>query len=146
MGKIKFGLKAAGDLPVGRMVASQLRHPGVMVPLVASGTALTWGEVKGWTVPLVVAVILLVVLVVWRLTWPASFHRFVFLRIKAWYRRWLVYSPRWWFWMGRLGLSLTDEVTEWIVRPRILKVRSSDCMDSLLLDLPIGIVPSQVAE
>ncbi|TDD16419.1 cell division protein FtsK [Kribbella turkmenica] len=146
MGKIKTGRKAAGDFPFGRMVASQLRHPGVMLPLLGAPALAVYGVMQGWTRPLIGAGVLVVVLAVWAMRWRVSFRNQVIYRVKAWYRRWFRYAPRWWFWMGRLGLSVTDEMTGWILRPRIVKVRSTGCIDSLLLDLPLGVRVDQVAE
>jgi S-DNA-T family DNA segregation ATPase FtsK/SpoIIIE len=137
--KVKFGRKAAGDFPLGRMVASQVRHPGVMVPVLGAPAVAVYGETQGWTGPILVGVALVLVLAVWALWWRVSFRNQVVYRAKAWYRRWFRYAPRWWFWMGRLGLSVTDEMTGWILRPRILKVRSTGCIDSVLLDLPLGV-------
>ncbi len=144
--KVKFGRKAAGDFPVGRMVASQLRHPGVMVPLLGVPALAVYVHREGWLWPLVAAGVVAVVVTVWWLKWPASLRNVVGYRVKAWYRRWFRYAPRWWFWMGRLGLSVTDEMTGWILRPRILKVRSTGCIDSLLLDLPLGVRTEHVME
>lgn len=146
MGKIKTGRKAAGDFPFGRMAASQLRHPGVMLPLLGTPALAVYGVTQGWTRPLIGAGVLVAILAVWALVWRPSFYNHVVYRVKAWYRRWFRYAPRWWFWMGRLGLSVTDEMTGWILRPRILKVRSTGCIDSLLLDLPLGVRTDQVME
>lgn len=144
--KVKFGRKAAGDFPIGRMVAAQLRHPGVMVPVLAVPALAVYVHRSGWLWPLIAAGVVAVVLVVWGWKWPASLRNVVGYRVKAWWRRWFWYAPRWWFWMGRLGLSVTDEMTSWILRPRILKVRSTGCVDSLLLDLPLGVRVEHVAE
>ncbi len=146
MGKIKSGRKAAGDFPLGRMLASQLRHPGVMIPLLGVPALWWYGATQGWTRPIIGAGVLAGFLVAWALWWRASFRNQVVYRVKAWYRRWFCYAPRWWFWMGRLGLSVTDEMTSWILRPRILKVRSTGCVDSVLLDLPLGVRTEQVME
>ncbi|GAB3829702.1 FtsK/SpoIIIE domain-containing protein [Kribbella italica] len=144
--KVKFGKKATGDFPGGRMAASLLRHPGVMGPLLGVPALVVFGQREGWMLPLVVAGALAVVLVAWGLKSPASLRNVVGYRVKGWSRRWFRYAPRWWFWMGRLGLSVTDEMTGWILRPRILKVRSTGCIDSLLLDLPLGVRADQVVE
>ncbi len=142
----KTGRKAAGDFPLGRMVASQLRHPGVMLPPLGLAALGWYGVTQGWTRPLIGAGVLAVALLVWALWWRVSFCNQVVYRVKAWYRRWFRYAPRWWFWMGRLGLSVTDEMAGWILRPRILKVRSTGCIDSVLLDLPLGVRTDQVMQ
>ncbi|MEV4266383.1 FtsK/SpoIIIE domain-containing protein [Kribbella sp. NPDC049584] len=128
------------------MIASQLRHPGVMLPLLGASALGVYGVTQGWTRPLIGTSVLVAILAVWALAWRASFRNHVVYRVKAWYRRWFRYAPRWWFWMGRLGLSVTDEMTGWILRPRILKVRSTGCIDSVLLDLPLGVRTDQVME
>lgn len=145
MGKIKWGRKASGDFPAGRMLASGLRHPGVMLPLLMIAAVSYWGTVKGWTVPILAGLVIATGLGLWRWRWPRPFTRQVSMRFRAWRRRWFRYAPMWWFWMGRLSLSVTDENTGWIIRPRILKVRSTECTDSLLIKLPTGMVPDQVA-
>jgi S-DNA-T family DNA segregation ATPase FtsK/SpoIIIE len=144
--KVKFGRKAAGDFPLGRMIASQVRHPGVMLPLLGGPALAVYVHREGWFWPLVAAGVLALVLAVWAWRSPASLRNVVGYRVKAWYRRWFRYAPRWWLWMGRLGLSVTDEMTGWILRPRILKVRSTGCIDSLLLDLPLGVRAAHVIE
>jgi len=144
--KVKEGRKATGDFPHGRMLASLLRHPGVMVPLLLVPTVMVYGFTRGWAGPIGLAGLLVAVLAGWAMWWRISFRNQVVYRVKAWYRRWFFYAPRWWFWMGRLGMSVTDEMTGWILRPRILKVRSTGCVDSILLDLPLGVRTTQVAD
>ncbi|MGZ0150374.1 FtsK/SpoIIIE domain-containing protein [Kribbella sp. WER1] len=146
MGKIKQGKKAAGGVPAVRMVASVLRYPGVMLPILFAGLVAWWGRSHGWVWVIVTGLLLGLLLGVWRWRRPESFRRLVAWRVKAWWRRWFVYAPRWWWWMGRFGLSIMTEVREWIVRPRILKVQSNASTDSLLLDLPDGITPKDVAD
>jgi S-DNA-T family DNA segregation ATPase FtsK/SpoIIIE len=142
--RIKTGYKASGNLPTARLLLSVLRHPGLMGPLFGLGVAAWWLNRSGWAWPTVSTVFALVVLGVWRWRWPATFSHLVGLRLRAWGRRWFRYAPLWWFWMGRLGLSLTDEQTGWIVRPRLVKVVCSPCTDSLLIALPTGMVPDLV--
>ncbi|TDO62589.1 S-DNA-T family DNA segregation ATPase FtsK/SpoIIIE [Kribbella sp. VKM Ac-2571] len=146
MGKIKTGRDAAGGVPVVRMLASQLRHPGVMLPILLVGFVAWWGFSHGWAWIITAGGLLVLVLGVWRWRRPDSFRRLVWWRVKAWWRRWFTYAPSWWWWMGRFGLSIKTEVREWIVRPRIVKVRSNASTDSLLLELPDGITPGDVAD
>lgn len=146
MGKIKEGRKASGGVPVVRLLASLLRYPGVMGPLLLAGFGVWWCRSYGWAWAVSTGLVLGSILGMWRLRRPESFRRLVGWRVKAWWRRWFVYAPRWWWWMGRFGLSIKTEVREWIVRPRIIKVRSNASTDSLLLDLPDGITPGDVTE
>ncbi|TCC11273.1 FtsK/SpoIIIE domain-containing protein [Kribbella soli] len=146
MGKIKTGRDAAGGVPVVRMLASLLRYPGVMGPLLLTGFTAWWGLSHTWAHIIATGIVLGLVLGVWRLRRPQSFQRLVWWRVKAWWRRWFTYAPNWWWWMGRFGLSIKTEVRGWIVRPRIIKVRSNASTDSLLLDLPDGITPADIAD
>jgi S-DNA-T family DNA segregation ATPase FtsK/SpoIIIE len=90
MGKIKTGRKAAGGVPVVRMLASLLRYPGVMVPLLLAGFVAWWGLSHGWAWVITAGVLLGLVLSGWRWRRPESFRRFVGWRVKAWWRRWFV--------------------------------------------------------
>jgi S-DNA-T family DNA segregation ATPase FtsK/SpoIIIE len=63
---------------------------------------------------------------------------------RQWWRRWFRYGLLWPFWMGRCGLTLTDEKTHKVVRPSLVKVRCTPSVDRLLLQLPAGFKPDNV--
>lgn len=127
-----------------RVVWMALRRPGLSGPLALLALLALAGYRVGWLLP---ATIVLVVGtgfgVWWRLHRP-SFSRWVARRSRQWWRRWFRYGLLWPFWMGRCGLSITDEKSAKPVRPRLLKVRCTPSVDRLLLRLPAGFKPDDV--
>jgi S-DNA-T family DNA segregation ATPase FtsK/SpoIIIE len=90
--------------------------------------------------PLIAAGSVLLVVIVWRLAHPASFSRLVLPRWRAWWRRWLIYAPRWPRLARRHRLVVRDG--ENLDRSRLRKVRCTPAVDRLLIRIPAGLAPA----
>lgn len=116
------------------LVGFAVRHP-VLVSVPAALVALWW--VAGfWPVAAAVTA-LVVLLVVWRWRLPVSFYRHV---VSAW-RRVRVYGHRWRPVMVTCGLATLFDDHEYL--PVLRKVRSTRCVDQVLVQLMTGQCPER---
>jgi S-DNA-T family DNA segregation ATPase FtsK/SpoIIIE len=145
------------------------------VPVLAAATWLQWfsgwplDTLRHLTLAGLCTLILL--LLAWRLGWPTSFDDGPGAAVGIVWRRWFVYGPRWETWAIRHGLVVRvgpperhaqamappgarsgphTPGPEWMgwaeVDPaRLVRVRTAPGMDRLLLDLPAGLTPADVA-
>lgn len=66
--------------------------PALSLPLAAcAGVGYRWGSSSG----IAAVLVFLVLLMVWRLTWPRGFRRFISGRVRARWRSWAVYRKQW---------------------------------------------------
>ncbi|CUU61096.1 DNA segregation ATPase FtsK/SpoIIIE, S-DNA-T family [Parafrankia irregularis] len=117
-----------------------LRFPRTMFAVLS---ALLLVDRVGWVLPLLLACLLALSALVWRLAHPGSYRLWLGLRLRSWWLRWTRYSPRWGRLMRAHALTVkpTEEVEAW---PRILRVRSTGAADSLLLRLRDGQAPEDL--
>ncbi|OHV34493.1 hypothetical protein BBK14_15365 [Parafrankia soli] len=117
-----------------------LRYPRTMLAVLS---ALLLIDRVGWVLPLLLACLLLLSALVWRLAHPESFRVWLGLRLRSWWLRWTRYAPRWGKLMRAHDLTVapTAEVEAW---PRILRVRTTGVTDSLLLRLRDGQSPEDL--
>ena len=127
-----------------RAVWMALRRPSLSLPALVLAGVLAWGYRIGWLLPATLGIVVATILGIWRRLHRSSYRRWVGIRLRQWRRRWFRYGALWPFWMGRCGLSISDERTGKAVRPRLLKVRCTASVDRLLLRLPAGFKPDDV--
>lgn len=127
-----------------RVVWLALRRPSLSLPLLAAGLLTLWVYRTGWVLPATVTTLCEALLATWRRAHRSTFDRFVGRPVRQWWRRWFRYGLLWRFWMGRCGLSITDERTGNAVRPRLLRVKCTPSVDRLLLRLPAGFKPDDL--
>ncbi|WP_019874376.1 FtsK/SpoIIIE domain-containing protein [Sporichthya polymorpha] len=112
--------------------------------------------------PAALALCLLTVVVVWRLVFTHSWRSQVRPRLQAWWARWYRYGPRWRTLCERHGLFVRDVMEprgtlldptkpapvprSRLVRARLRKVVWSPTTERLLVELPDGMAPSDVAK
>jgi S-DNA-T family DNA segregation ATPase FtsK/SpoIIIE len=152
-----------------------IRHPRLTVSLTVTGlmTAGWVRWFSGWPLDtlrhltLAGVCVLVLLLLAWRLGWPTSFDDGPGAAAGVVWRRWFVYGPRWETWAIRHGLvvrisgperratAMTSPGVdvagpEWmgwaqVDLARLIRVRTAPGMDRLLLALPAGLTPADVA-
>ncbi len=144
LAQVVWWLVRAALVATARTVWIGFRRPGLSLPALALAALAVLGVRLGWLLPATVAVVVATLLGAWWRLHRPSFSRWVGLRVRQWWRRWFRYGALWPFWMGRCGLTLTDEKTRKTVRPALVKVRCTPSVDRLLLRLPAGFKPDDV--
>jgi S-DNA-T family DNA segregation ATPase FtsK/SpoIIIE len=113
--------------------------------------------------PAALALTLLTVVVVWRLAFTTSWRSRVRPRLQAWWARWFRYGLRWRTLCDRHGLFVRDVIEPRsvapldptkvdrgprtrLVRARLRKVAWTPTTERLLVELPDGMAPSDVAK
>jgi S-DNA-T family DNA segregation ATPase FtsK/SpoIIIE len=157
---------------VARVVLRRPRRSAAAAVAVLLGVGWVWwfsgwplAVIGDWT--LVGLWTLVLFLLIWWTAWPTSFHDGPGAAAGIVWRRWFVYGPRWETWAIRHGLVVRVGAPErratamappgvdvtgpqWMgwadVDPaRLLRVRTAPGMDRLLLALPVGLTPADVA-
>ncbi len=71
--------------------------------------------------------------IVWRFADQPTFDRFCWRFARAWYVRWWIYQRKWERIAARCGLSVTDPFNGKVYVPKIKRVRSTLCWDSIIV-------------
>jgi S-DNA-T family DNA segregation ATPase FtsK/SpoIIIE len=124
--------------PVSRLLAVCLRHP-VPAGLVVSTVAL-YGYV-GERAFVGGALVLAVLLVVWRIAHRGTFDKLVWLPLLALWRGWWIYKRHWHATMAVTGLAVVYQDTEYV--PAIVRVRCGPYVDRVTVDMVSGQAPEQ---
>ena len=110
-----------------RLLVAILRSPSTQGILIVAIFAVVVGRRFGPVPLLIAAGIVVVVLVGWRLRWPAGFQRWVRWPVRAWWRTGLIYRWRWSKAMTGADLGRKRHDTEYL--PQLLRVRSTRSVD-----------------
>jgi S-DNA-T family DNA segregation ATPase FtsK/SpoIIIE len=76
----------------------------------------------------------------WRFGHRSSYSRLVVPWWRAWWRRWVIYAPRWPRLARRHRLVVRDR--DAVDRSRLRKVRCTPAVDRLLIRIPAGLAPA----
>ena len=110
-----------------RLLLAILRSPSTLAILAVLTVAVVVGRRYGPVPLLIAAGVVIVVLIGWRLRWPAGFQRWVRWPVRAWWRTGLIYRWRWSNAMTGAGLGRKRHDTEYL--PQLLRVRSTRSVD-----------------
>lgn len=111
--------------------------PMLSVPFLASGAA---GWFYGWPVGLVVAGVSTAGMVLWRVSSPQTFERWVTRRIRIRWLAWFRYRRRWTRVMTGCGMTTRDGDRELV--PRLVSVHIGETLDTVLVRMLIGDNPA----
>ena len=111
------------------------RHP--LLDLEAAALLLAW-RLAGWPGPVILASVVTVILIGWRLCWPASFARFIGSPARGKWRRWHYQRH----WLAVLTVArLVPVYRGQVLVPVLGKVRSTRYIDRM----PVRLVSGQAA-
>ena len=121
---------------LGRLLLLVVRSPAAMATI-----GLTAAFVAGWrlvhpALPSGVLGGLITALAVWRVRWPHSFERHVFIRARAWWRASWVYRRRWAAGMDTIGLTKERHGTDYV--PPLVAIRCNRWMDQVTVRMLPG--------
>jgi S-DNA-T family DNA segregation ATPase FtsK/SpoIIIE len=124
--------------PVGRLLVACLRHP---VPSGLVLFALVLYGYVGERAFLGGALVLLVLLVVWRLAHRGSFDTVVWFPLLALWRGWWIYKRHWHATMAVTGLAVVYQDSEYV--PAVVRVSCGPHVDKVIVDMVSGQAPEQ---
>ncbi|MFC6013187.1 hypothetical protein [Nocardia lasii] len=101
----------------------------VLFPMISipAGLSLAAGWRFGWPVGVLAAGVSVAGMVLWRVSSPQTFERWLTLRVRARWLAWFRYRRRWARLMSGCGLSITEGEQVWI--PRLTEVLIGDVTD-----------------
>jgi S-DNA-T family DNA segregation ATPase FtsK/SpoIIIE len=120
-----------------------VRRPSLTLPLAMLGVVLWWLATAHPAVQLAALVVVPAAGWSWR-RWHRPTWRVAVRLTRQWWARWVTYGLLWNFWMGRCGLTLTDDRTGNTIRPRLVKARVTPSVDRLLVKVPAGLTATDI--
>lgn len=126
-----------------RLVWFCARRPSLTLPLLTVGVVLWWLATAHPTVQFGALVTVPAAGWSWR-RWHRRTWRVAARWARQWWARWVTYGLLWNFWMGRCGLTLTDDRTGNTIRPRLVKARVTPSVDRLLVKVPAGLTATDL--
>ncbi|MEU6133236.1 FtsK/SpoIIIE domain-containing protein, partial [Saccharopolyspora sp. NPDC047091] len=135
--------KDTNRTPARAAASWAVHHPRTTLSTPAAGALVLLAGLQlcGWIIGIGV-----LVGVTWRLLDQPTFDAFAWRFARAWYVRWWSYQRKWDRIATRCGLALQDPFDGTRHLPRIRRVRSTLCWDSLELRLPEGQELSDIAD